>query len=69
MFWMPGSKENTSHYTITGSMKAYDLSSNSVKRQEEKVDWQRATCTSITHYAVRENMKVKTIRMVKQPYK
>lgn len=69
MFWMPGSKENTSHYTITGSMKAYDLSSNSVKRQEEKVDWQRAACSSITHYAVRENMKVKTIRMVKQPYK
>ena len=69
MYWMPGSKDNTSHYTITGSMKAYDLSSNPVKKQAGKADWQRAACSSITHYAVRENMKVKTIRMVKQPYK
>ena len=69
MFWMSGSKDNTSHYTITGSMKAYDLSSNPVKKQEGKADWQRAACTSITHYAVRENMKVKTTRTVKQPYK
>jgi len=69
MFWMSGSKDNTSHYTITGSMKAYDLSSNPVKKQEGKADWQRAACSSIMHYAVRENMKVKTTRMVKQPYK
>ena len=69
MFWMPGSKDYIPHYTIIGSIKAWSLSPNPVKRQAGKVGQQRATRTSITHYAVRENMKVKTTRMVKQPYK
>ena len=69
MFRMSGSKDYIPHYAIIGSIKTWSLSPNPVKRQAEKVDWQRAACTSITHYAVRENMKVKTTRMVKQPYK
>ena len=69
MFGISGSKDYIPHYAIIGSIKVWSLSPNLVKRQEEKVDWQRAACTSITHYAVRENMKVKTTRMVKQPYK
>ncbi|MBF1424212.1 MAG: hypothetical protein HXN41_00430 [Prevotella histicola] len=56
MFWMPGSKENTSHYTITGSIKAWNLSPNPVKGQTEKVDWQTAAYASITYYVIRRYM-------------
>ena len=75
MFWMPGSKDNTSHYTITGSMKAYDLSSNSVKRQAGKgrlakgcMLFYHALCRKRKHES-KDNTNGKTTLQIKIPKK